>query len=469
MTSGRPLRDESGMTLIEVLVTVLVLTTGLLVTLGVFSEMGRATYVAQRKAVLISMAQREMERLRVLPYEQLGLTGPLPAGAPGRCRDECDDEALVSGGVVDPGGEAFAVQGVSGTIYRYVTWRPQACPALNLSVAGRLSDDWGRSEAEITAALGDLCPGTEHTKRITIVVSSSEIRQNFGGPVRLSTVASDPDSTVLAAENYEGLQVDVQSAIKTVAGEPPATQTTYADMTSQTFNLTDTRCGERTRQAPGAGHPSHDTSRDGDATAPGLQAPACAAGSGPDLMTEEPIAGSNGDPLPDLSEEVERSAVGGRVLARDDRAGACSADVIYTAEEAERRRRSVHTWATAAPAAAWETPTAAGRLTLTAWTQTAGAVEAPGRLCATVWRSGTGEILGTSDYRLQAWPATPTQLAVSFDLARGVVPAGERLMVTLRTPSDSGADLLLLYDHPGYQSSLSLTTRKGHELAGGGA
>ena len=106
----------------------------------------------------------------------------------------------------------------------------------------------------------------------------------------------------------------------------------------------------------------------------------------------------------------------------------------------------------------------AGRLTLTLWTQTADALEAPGQLCATVWRAGTGEILGTADYRLQAWPGTPTQLAVSFDLARAVVPAGERLMVTLRTPSDSGSDLLLLYDHPGYQSSLTVTTRKGSEL-----
>ena len=465
--SRRPdTQAESGMTLIEVLVTVLVITTGLLVTLGVFSEMGRATYVAQRKAVLVSMAQREMERLRVLPYDQVGLSSPMPAGAPSRCKENttCASEPLVSGGVIAPGGEPFNVQGVSGTIYRYVTWRPQACPALNASVAGELSGAWGQSETDIRVALGDLCPGAENTKRITIVVSTSEIRKHFGGPVRLSTVVTDPDSAVLAAGNYEGLRVDAQAIVETAAGEAPAPSTTYDGMSSQTFNLTDTRCNVSAREAPSAGHASHDTSRDGDPATPGVQTPSCSSSPSPDLMTDEAITGALDAPLPDLSQEVSRTAVGGLVLARDDRAGNCNEHLIYETGDSDRRKRSVHTWATRAPVAPWETPTSAGRLTLTLWTQTASAVEAAGRLCATVWRAGTGEILGSTEYALQAWPGTPTQLAVSFDLARTVVPGGERLMVTLRTPSDSGADLLLLYDHAGYQSSLTFTTRQGSEL-----
>ena len=458
-------RAQSGMSLIEVLVTVLVLTTGLLVTLSVFSEMGRATYVAQRKAVLVSMAQREMERLRVLPYDQVGLKTAMPAGAPGRCKDTaCPAEPLVSGGAIAPGGEAFDVQGVSGTIYRYVTWRAQACPALNASVAGQLSDSWGQSETDISVALGDLCPGAENTKRITIVVSTKEIREHFGGPVRLSTVVTDPDSAVLAAGNYDGLRVDARPIVETAAGEAPVPSATYDGMSSQTFNLTDTRCSRPVREAPGAGHASHDTSRDGSDSAAGLQAPSCSSSPSPDLMTDEPITGALDAALPDLSQEVSRRAVGGRVLARDDRAGGCDEHLIYTAVESDRRKRSVHTWATRAPAAGWRTPASAGRGTLTVWTQTASAVEAAGRLCATVWRAGTGQILGTTEYELPSWPGTPTQLAVSFDLAHAVVPAGERLMVTLRTPSDSGADLLLLYDHAGYQSSLTFTTRQGSEL-----
>jgi prepilin-type N-terminal cleavage/methylation domain-containing protein len=455
---------ERGMTLIEVLITVLVLTVGLLITLSVFSQMSRATYVAQRKAVLISMAQREMERLRVLPYDQLGLSKAIPAGAPARCRETCANEPLVSGGLVDPGGESFQVQGVSGTIYRYVTWRAQGCPEMNARIAGELSQEWGRSEVEMRAALGDLCPGFEQTKRITVVVSSSEVVR-FGGPVRLSTVAADPEGAVLAAGNYDGLQVDARPVVKSVAGESQARPTAVYDaVTAQALNLTDTRCSSNTRNAPGSGHDSHDTGRDGDAAAAGLQTPRCDVGAAPDLITPQAITGAPGDPLPDLSREVTRNAVGGRVLARDDRAGACNQDLIYTAGDADRRKRSVHTWATPAPTANWETPTSAGRATLTFWTQTASAQERPGRLCAVVWRAGTGEILGSTDYQLPTWPASPTQLAISFDLAHALAPAGERLMVTLRTPSDSGADLLLLYDHAGYQSSLSVTTRTGSEM-----
>ena len=464
---ARPsIRGEAGMGLIEVLVTVLVLTVGLLVSLSVFSEMSRATYVAQRKAVLVSMAQREMERLRVLPYDQIGLTGPMPAGSPGRCRDplECPHEVLVSGGLVEPGPHAFTVQGVSGVIHRYVTWRPQACPALNAEVSRELSGGWGQSEVDVRAALGDLCPGAENTKRITIVVSNKDTRKHFGGPVRLSTVVTDPDSSILAAGNYEGLRVEAAKIADASGGSSPPPTATYDAMTSQTLNLTDTPCSSNTRSTPSSGHDSHDTSRDGSAAAAGMQTPVCATGSGPDLMTTQAITGAPNDPLHDFSREVSRRSVGGRALARDDRAGACNQDLIYTAADADRRKRSVHTWATPAPTAGWETPTSAGRGTLTLWTQTADAIEAPGRLCLTVWRAGTGEILGTADYRLQTWPSSPTQLAVSFDLQRATVPAGERLMVTLRTPSDSGSDLLLLFDHAGYQSSLAVTTRKGSEL-----
>ena len=455
---------ERGMTLVEVLITVLVLTVGVLVTLGVFTQMSRATYVAQRKAVLISMAQREMERLRVLPYDQMGLSRAVPAGTPARCRTACAHEPLVSGGLVDPGPQRFQVQGVSGAIYRYVTWRPQACPALSARIAGDMNRDWGHSETDLRVALGDLCPGVEHTKRITIVVASSDVVR-FSGPVRLSTVATDPEATVLAAANYQGLRVDARPVVNAVTGDPQTEpRQVYDAVTSQVLNLTDTRCSSATRQPPGSGHASHDTSRDGDATAAGMQTPPCGPESSPDLMTAEAITGSVGDPLPDLSTEVSRPAAGGRVLTRDVRAGDCDEDLVYTVDEAARRKRSVHTWATPPSTAAWETAVTAGRGTLTFWTQTASAAESPGRLCAVVWRAGTGEILGSTDYRLPTWPARPAQLAVSFDVSHATVPAGERLMLTLRTPSDSGADLLLLYDHAGYQSSLSMTTKAGAEM-----
>jgi Tfp pilus assembly protein PilV len=444
------------MTLIEVVITVLVLTTGLLVTLSVFSEMGRATYVAQRKAVLISMAQREMERLRVLPYANIGLSTAVPNGAPSRCRTTCPNEPLVSGGVIHPGGEDFEVKGVTGTIYRYVTWRAQSCPALNATVATQLGSGWGQSQASVQAAIGNLCPGSQQTKRITIVVTASDV-VNYTGPVRLSTVASDPDSSILASGNYSGLKVNTQAIVdQTNNASVPSPTDVYDALASQSFNLTDTPCSFSTRQAPGSGHNSHDTSRTDSSDCTGV--------TQTDLMTPNPITGLVTDPLPDLSKEVSRSAVGGLALTRDDRAGACNEELKYAVPDGNRRKRSVHTWTTKAPTQLWETPGSAGRATLTFWTQTASAQQLPGRLCVTAWRANTGQVLGTTDYQLPAWPSSPTQLAVSFDLSHATVPAGERLMLTVRVPSDSGADLLMLYDHPGYQSSLQITTKQGLEI-----
>ncbi|MDX6299804.1 MAG: hypothetical protein QOF53_1018 [Nocardioidaceae bacterium] len=458
------------MTLIEVLVTITVLTGGLLTTLGVFTQMGRASYVAQRQTVVTSLAQREMERLRVLPFASLALKSAPDSSAateaPLTGTPAASEQLVVdpAGGAVAPGGEDFTVQGVSGKMWRYVTWRAQPCPLMTTRVSGQLAPALGQTVDSVSAALGDLCPGSQQTKRVTIVVKASDALQD-GRAIRLSTVAEDPDSSVLAAVGFDGLKVDTRPLLSQATGASTggaAATNVYTAVTAQTFHLTDTPCTNGsgdTRQAPGSGHTSHDTAR---------PTPSCGSSStAPDLMYPIPPTGLVTDPLPDLSKDVSRPSVGGLDLTRDDRAGTCSGELSYdpsVSGEVTRRKRSVHSWATIRSSANYETATTAGRATVTFWTQTATAQQLPGRLCATVWRSGTGEVLGSTDYSLPAWPTSPTQLAISFDLAHAIIPANERLMLTLRTPGDSGADILLLYDHPGYPTSLSITTVKGKEL-----
>jgi hypothetical protein len=349
---------------------------------------------------------------------------------------------------------------VTGTIYRYVTYRAQSCPLVNASVATQIATSIGQAQADVAAAVGNLCSGTSQTKRITIVVRSNDVVK-YGAPVRLSTVATDPSASVLAASGYDGLRVNAQPVVNTATSSNPTPESAYADVTSQALYLTDTRCTSSSRQAPGSGHSSHDTSQ----TFPVGTNRCATTATAADLMPLTPPSGLLTAPLPDLSTEVSRPAVGGLVLARDDHAGSCTAQVNYAAAEADRRRRSIHTWASKSPGGNYETAVTAGRATLNFWTQTASAQTLPGRMCVTVWRAGTGQILGSADYQLPAWPAEPTQLAIAFDLAHAVIPSGERLMMTLRTPQDSGADLLLLYDHAGYPSSLSIPTRVGSALS----
>jgi hypothetical protein len=179
-----------------------------------------------------------------------------------------------------------------------------------------------------------------------------------------------------------------------------------------------------------------------------------------------PLSGAPSDPVHDYSSDVTRAAQGGLAMLRDTQAGACasSGNLVYTNAETDTRKYAIHTWATVSPAAGYETPPSGGRASLTLWSSTADGLTHPGRICVTVRRAATGAVLGQSDFSLASWPNTPTALVTAFDLDRAVIPAGERLLLTLRVPADSGSDIRILYDHVKYQSALSLTTVAGKEL-----
>ena len=72
------LRDEEGFTIIEVLVAAFILVIG---ALAVFMTFAAAIHNVQRgreTQVGISVAQREMERVRVEPFEDVGIASPTP-------------------------------------------------------------------------------------------------------------------------------------------------------------------------------------------------------------------------------------------------------------------------------------------------------------------------------------------------------------------------------------------------------
>lgn len=77
MTVLRSLRDrlgaEQGVTLIEVLVAVIVLTVGILALVSSFGSAQKLTLTAERRAALSHLAQREIERLQAVPYEELAM------------------------------------------------------------------------------------------------------------------------------------------------------------------------------------------------------------------------------------------------------------------------------------------------------------------------------------------------------------------------------------------------------------
>jgi hypothetical protein len=228
-------------------------------------------------------------------------------------------------------------------------------------------------------------------------------------------------------------------------------------VSSQSLALTDTRCSSPVRVAP-TDHTTRDTSQAGFTCS--------ASGPAPTLLTLAPVTGAASDPVRDFSSDITRAATGGLAMLRDTAAGACTdaTNLVYTNAETAQRSRSIHTWATTVPASPYETPTSGGRASLTLWSSTADGLPHKGRLCITLRRASTGTVIGASDFQLATWPDTPTELTTAFDLDHVALPAGERLLLTIRVPADSGTDIRILYDHVKYASALGLTTIAGKEL-----
>ncbi len=451
---ARALRRQDGMTLVEVLVTILVITVGTLATLGTYAHFSSAARKARERAVLTSLAQREIEQLKPIDYAQLGLTSAPTAQAVAEAplTGAAASEPGVVGGVVRPGGDAFSVQGATGRIYRYVTWRNEPCGQLSVKVQTDVAGLLGQTTAIVSAALPNLCPGSNQTKRVTVVVVPADAQGATAAPLRLSTIAESPSSVAPGIVNDATLAVKKVVAATTGAVTPPA-----AAVLTQTLQLYDTRCSIASRQSP-SDHSTRDTSQASFTCSP--------SGPAPTLMGLAAIPGATTDALKDFSTDITRAAAGGLDLVRDSLAGSCTdaTAMVYTNGQAATRMQSLHTWASTLPAAAVETPVSGGRASLTLWTSTATGVDGPGRLCVSVRRASTGEVIGSSDFSLASWPGKPTQLVTAFDLANTTLAAGERLLLTVRVPADSGSDLRLLYDHPAYPSALSITAVSGKEL-----
>jgi type II secretory pathway pseudopilin PulG len=172
----QPGQDE-GLTIVEVVVAALILSLGALATFGLLSSATKNTFRAKGTQVALDRAQQEVEALRSLVNEEIGLTAapatssnPLnpnyrvnssngtfalqrqPAGNykqlvinGGEVYGGTGEEGVISGGTITPGPVPFTSGDVSGEIYRYVVWR----------------DD---------EACGTDCPGPQDFKQVIVAV-----------------------------------------------------------------------------------------------------------------------------------------------------------------------------------------------------------------------------------------------------------------------------------------------------------
>lgn len=464
-------RGQDGFTIVEVLVAALLVAIGVIALLGSLDAVSKTNVAAQRHQQALAYGQREIERLRTLDYRtELGLTSfpaasgdgivagdPTPnapknpnyyvSGTGLKIMASYSDktsglqagvspnpeplvgpgEATLTSAQVNPGPQAFTLNGTSGKIYRYVTWRSEHCPA------------------STTSGIANPCDGTKDSKRITIAIVLDAVGNGAGPgkPIWLSSVVGDPNATP--------------------TGVAPPDPVDGGTLSAQTWFLTDTPCSSSSRQVITASHATHNTSP----TPPGSGAlTTCSASSPiPDLMVPQPNADAETVPLYDYSSEVTRAAPSGLTQAAGLalRRGTSDCPTSYATASASTLASTVHTWSTTVvPTGGFTIPSGA-RAGLAFWTQTLDGLAGNVTICATLRDSQTRTTIGQAGvFQLSSWPTTPTYVAFTWDVAPTAaytLPAGARLLLTLSLKASTTTnDAVLLYDHPVFQSALTVAT-----------
>ncbi len=433
---------EEGLTVIEVVVAGIILVIGSLGVLGIVDAATRNTFRAEQSQVVNDVMQREMEKIRELPYGKIGLSG-LPSHESGENnpnsrvsatafytkRDGTGLRPLVLEGSVAPGPEPFQVENVKGSIYRYVVWA--ACP-------------------EATCTNGDFL------KRVIVVV-------------RL-----DSTSAGGANRRYQ----EIQSQFLDPEAEPPENPGPApggGTVTTWILWLTDTTCDATEPQTPAergavGDHLAHNTRgvcADGTKNGNEPGAPDLLWPEAPVLSDENPVYDYATDVEPETDPDFDK----GLQVKVGSECGAMPATEVASEPDADATLfQQLHKWIT--PPVNTADLELTGEANVSLWTQSIEHGVYPATIC--IWlfvrEGGTDtalthpfESLPYVTYSRATWPSSGwTELTVSVDLATGEgeipVPQGSRLGLALSVDAGSGSGIQTLYDEPSFDSRLSLGT-----------
>jgi hypothetical protein len=433
---------EDGLTIVEVVVAGMLLIIGGLGVFGMVDTATRNTFRAEQSQVVGNVLQREMEKIRALPYDDIGLTG-LPVNQSGENnpnsrisgtsfytrRAGTGLRPMISGGSVAPGPEPFSVEDVTGTIYRYIVW--DACP-------------------------GSTCSDGNYLKRAIVVVKLDSTASG-GSNRRYQEIQSqivDPD-----AEPAEGPGV-------TPGGDNAVWWPLW---------LTDSTCDLVEPQTPGergaiGDHLSHNTRGECSQGAKTGNDPGA-----PDLLWPEAPILSDESPVYDYSSDVEPVVEPdhdkGLQLMRGADCAAMPVTAIAGSPDSDTTMfQKVHKWVT--PPVDTKGLALTGDATMSLRTQTIEHGVYGATICAWLFvRSGgkdtvLTQALGSSAYATYSaspWPSTGwDEIKISLNLATSggaiSLPEGSRLGFALSVDDGSGSGLQMLYDEPTFDSRISLAT-----------
>jgi type II secretory pathway pseudopilin PulG len=489
----RRLREERGVTMVEVVVAMLVLVIGAGAVFSLIGGASRASYRSEQSQAVSDLLQQELEKLKSQSFASLAMTATPatssntaspanrisgPNYALSRAKTQyaplvINGGSLVGGGTVAggtiPASPVTISPGtgsdVSGTLYRYVVWlNDPSCPESK-------------------------CPGSQDTKRIIVAIS---LNGAAAGGTRL----------------YQEVSTDVTNPTvnsNTGINPPPGDTTDWWSV-----HLTDTPCKFTTRQAITANHAVHNTLGSCDSVPGGLLNLVLKAllgnlfNSPPDLMFPD-AQYPGGDPsatsLFNYSSDVPPNDASQKGLTMPVPTGTganlgCLGGVVtgLTGPVAQLQPLSfllpddllapvvgtsphtkVHKWVTPKTTAPLSLlSTATGKLNL--WTKTINGLPGSGKVCVWLFRRqldalgipvdtplvnldlGSGLIYAT--YSRTQWPTTWTRVTVpiNFALDLATLPTGSRIGIALAVDKTgtTGTGLQFLYDHPTYDSTLQL-------------
>jgi hypothetical protein len=441
---GRVSRGEDGLTVVEVVVAGMILVVGSLGVLGMVDVATRNAFRAEQSQLVNNVLQRELEEIRELPYEDVGLTA-LPAHESGEnnpnsrvsgtgfytTRNGTGLKPMVSGGSLAAGPETFQVDDVKGSIYRYVVW--DACP-------------------------GSTCSEDDFLKRVIVVV-------------KLESTASGGSN-----RRYQ----EVQSQIVDPDAEPaenPGPAPGGGTVTSWPLWLTDTSCDAAQPQSPAeraaiGDHLAHNTRGVcGDGTKNGNEpgAPDLLWSEAPVLSDESPVY----DYATDVEPKVEPDLDKGLQVKPGTDCGTMPATAVATGPDADAEMfHKLHKWVT--PPINTADLALTGEGTLNLWTQSIEHGVYPATIC--IWlfvREGstdtalihTFESLPYATYSAALWPSSGwAEITISLNfksaVGGGEIPLAEgvRLGLALSVDNDSESGVQTLYDEPSLDSRMALGT-----------
>jgi type II secretory pathway pseudopilin PulG len=446
------------MTLVEVVVAALVMT---LASMATFALLASATKNAQRARetqVALDLAQEEVERLRSVPYADLGISA-IPTASPSSLSPDSRIQGKTFALKRSPVGEyatlvhnsetGFSPRseitnanpssgGISGTLYRYVVWRNDpSCP-----------------ESQ--------CPGLEDYKQIVVAVQPKGLAtEGERGYVEVQAKRIDPEALN-----------EPPPPIEEGGGEGE-------DLTAQQFYLSDTPCsptGTTTRQPIASDHLLHNTlgtCASGLQTGGTLGAPDALLSAGaPDPDPENPLNPAFFDYSDDLYLEPTPDTDKGLQIRHDDSEG-CNYDPTGTSTP----QSQVHRWVSDPMSKAFVMN---GDVTLEFYTRTLNDAIYTGRLCIYLFERSKGaggkenDEFFTDPNGVPYWIYEPgdgvgfwprnmwTKIRRQMEIADApeVINPGNRLGVALSVDlsNTTGDALAIMYDHPNYPTRLEVET-----------